>query len=385
VTRPSPGPAPSGEELESRHSRLRGLLERQGLDGAIFTRPQNIYYLSDYRAAPIAAWTSRFHALAVPSAGRPRLVARQLEAAAAALQWTPDPLLYPDHADPYAMLADEVRTEPGWAGADRIGIEKRYLSVAQHESLATVLPGTELVDISGEVEALAAELSAWELECMRRAAAVTTAGMDTALATVMAGRYPYDVVGAVQQAMYAHGQSDFEDSFVAVWSGPRGGMMHDTRTTDRFDEGDIVTIEIMGVDRHYTACAQTSMLVGEAEPSPAVADAYELVIAMHAAASGVIRAGVAAGAVFEAADTLYRAATGAHYFRRVGGSLGLTMFALDLVKDSPVVLPLGTPLLVQVLLNEPALLTCTSSVIVTEEGWEELTPPIVSDLLCRTD
>jgi Xaa-Pro dipeptidase len=374
---------PSDEELASRHGRFHEVLERLRLDGAILTRPENIYYLSDYRAASIAAWTARLHALVVPTRGRPRLLARALESRAAAVQRTPEPILWADHEDPYQRLVGALSAEEGWSEVRRLGVEARFLTVAQHSGLQAVLPGVELVDISGVVEALAERLSPWEVDCVRRAATVTTYGMDAAMASLKVGRYPYEVVAAVQDAMYSAGQSDFEKSFVAVWSGPQGGMMHDTRTTVRLAEGDIATIEVMGVDRHYRTCAQTTVWVGSSDPSDDVRAAYELVVAMHDSARAAVRAGVTAGAVFDAADALYLEHTGEHYFRRVGGSIGLTMFAVDLVRDSPVVLRAGTPLLVQVLVNEPALLTCTSSVIVTETGVEELTPALVADGLRR--
>lgn len=365
-------------EFERRALQLRTHLREQGLHAAIITRAPNIYYLSDFRASAIASWTARFHALLVPLEGSARLLARSLESESAQLQWTPDPLLWDDHEDPYALVAGALRAaSAGQAdGQLRVGIEKTYLSVTQLEQLSEALPGARFTDITGVVEKIAAELSVSEVEYMRRAAEVTAAGMRTALKTVKVGAYPYEVVGRVHETMYAAGQSDFEKSFVAVWSGPRGGMMHDTRTTQQFRAGDIATIEIMGVDHQYLACSQTCVPLG-GPPSAAVREAYDLIVEMHDAARATVRAGVKAGEVFEAASAIYRARYGRDYFRRVGGSAGLTLFALDLVKDSEVVLPVGTPLLVQTLVTEPVLLTCASTVLVTGSGYTGLTPRIV--------
>jgi Xaa-Pro aminopeptidase len=362
-------------EFERRALRLRMHLREQGLHAAIITRPPNIYYLSNFRASAIASWTARFHALVVPTKGSARLLARSLESESARLQWTPDPLLWDDHEDPYALVAATLRDEID-DGPLQLGVEKSFLSVAQLEKLMEALPRARFTDITGVVEKIAAELSAPEVEYMRRAAAVTAAGMRTALENVKVGAYPYQVVGRAHEAMYAAGQSDFEKSFVAVWSGPRGGMMHDTRTTQQFRAGDIATIEIMGVDQQYLACSQTCVALGS-RPAPAVREAYRMIVEMHDAARAAIRAGAKAGEVFEAANMIYRTRFGRDYFRRVGGSIGLTLFALDLVKDSEVPLPAGTPLLVQMLVNEPVLLTCATTVLVTESGYVELTPRIV--------
>jgi Xaa-Pro dipeptidase len=365
-------------EFTRRGDRMRAALRERRLDAAIVTRPENVYYLSNFRASSIAAWTARFHALVVPALAPPRLLARALEAGSAAMQWTDDPMLWADHEDPYARVAAALLGSREAPGALRVGVENGRLTVSQLDDLVRVLPGAEFVDITGCVEQLAAELSEPEVDCMRRAAAVTELGMRTALGLIEVGGYPYEVVGAAHQAMYAAGQTDFEKSFVAVWSGPRGGMMHDTRTTQPFAPGDIATVEIMGVDRHYKACAQTSVLLpSDTGPAPEVLEARRLVAAMHDAARAVVRAGVTAGAVFDAANAIYRESLGEDYFRRVGGSLGLTMFALDLVRGSEVVLPAGTPLLVQTLVTEPVLLTCASTMIVTEAGFEQLTSSVV--------
>ncbi|MBO0820444.1 MAG: aminopeptidase P family protein [Nocardiopsaceae bacterium] len=365
----------SASEFERRTGRLRACLAERELDAAVITRAPNIYYLSDFRASAIASWTARFHALIVPADGDARLLARSLESESAGRQWTRDPLLWDDHEDPYALVAG-VLPQAADGGHLRLGVEKSHLSVAQLEHLSQALPGARFTDITGVTETLAAELSPAETGHMRRAAEVTAAGMRTALEGVKVGAYPYEVIGRVHEAMYGAGQSDFEKSFVAIWSGPRGGMMHDTRTTQRFRAGDIATIEIMGTDHQYLACSQTCVPLGDRPPA-AVREAYDLIVKMHDAARAVVRAGVTAGQVFDAANAVYRDRFGRDYFRRVGGSAGLTLFALDLVKGNQTELPAGTPLLVQTLVTEPVLLTCATTILVTADGYDELTPRIV--------
>lgn len=151
--------------------------------------------------------------------------------------------------------------------------------------------------------------------------------------------------------------------------------MHDTATTEQIRRGDIVTLEIWGVDNHYKAGAQASIYIGN-EPPATVAAAYDLNARMHREAVAAVRAGATAGDVFAAANAVYRPAKGVDYYRRCGGSMGLTVFTIDLVKDRKDVLNPGVALLVQTLLDDPVLLTCASTVMVTESGCEELTAPL---------
>ena len=97
---------------------------------------------------------------------------------------------------------------------------------------------------------------------------------------------------------------------------------------------------------------------------------------MHASAVKAVKAGKTAGDVFDAVNRIYRPARGADYYRRCGGSMGLTVFTIDLVNGRSDILNPGVALLVQTLLDDPVLLTCASTVMVTEQGCEELTSPM---------
>jgi Xaa-Pro dipeptidase len=344
------------------------------LDALILTRAENIFYVSGYRASHFASWLSELHAVIIPKNAAPRLITRSLEREATKNQWTGSPLLYMDHEDPYAVLA---ATMGELHKAATIGIEERFMKLSQFKKLQKCLPHARFNDASGLVERVAAAPSTAESVCMREAARITDVGFQTGLKAVREGAYPYEIIGSIHKAMYDAGQRDFDMSLVCVWSGPQGGMMHETLTSEKIKPGDIVTIEIWGVDNHYKAGAQGSIYVGDRPPANIV-EAYKLVTDMHAKAKQAVRAGVATGEVFDAANSVYRAAKGADYYRRCGGSMGLTVFTLDLVKGRRDVLHPGTSLLIQTLVDDPVLLTCASTVMVTDSGYDELTQPILN-------
>jgi Xaa-Pro dipeptidase len=365
----------SAQEFQDRHRRIRQRMQERALDAVIVTRGENIYYGSGYKAAHFASWLCELHALIIPATGSPRIMTRSLEREATKIQSTEAPRLYMDHEDPYLVLRG-ILEESGNNGTT-LGIEERFLKLSQFKKIQRVLPSAKFVDVSGMIEEVAATPSPAESECLRRAAQITKIGLDTGLKAAKVGAYPYEVIGKVHEAMYAAGQRDFDMSLVAVWSGPQGGRMHDTSTIERIQAGDIVTVEIMGVDNHYRAGAQACIYVGD-EPPKQVADSYKLVTDMHAKAKAAVKAGVTAGAVFDAASAVYRAAKGTDYYRRCGGSMGLTIFTLDLVKGRTEVLKPGVALLVQTLVDDPVLLTCASTVMVTPSGCDELTQPVLT-------
>jgi Xaa-Pro dipeptidase len=360
-------------EFERRLAKVRERMKAAGLDVLVVTRGENIFYSSGFRASHFASWLSELHALVIPEIGTPRLMTRSLEREIAKLQWTPSPHLYMDHENPYEILR-RILAETGNI-EKRIGIEERFLKVSQFKKIQTMLPAATFADASGLIESVAATPSAVESECLRRAANITNVGFRAGIEALGEGIYPYEVIGKIHAAMYQAGQRDFDMSLVCVWSGPQGGRMHDTATTEKIAPGDIVTVEVWGVDNHYKAGAQGSVYVGK-DPPAEIVKAYDLNSRMHASAVSTVRAGKTAGDVFDAVNRAYRPARGADYYRRCGGSMGLTVFTIDLVNGRKDVLQPGTTLLVQTLLDDPVLLTCASTVMVTESGCEELTSPL---------
>jgi Xaa-Pro dipeptidase len=363
------------KEFEDRLVRIRRKMQDAGLNALILTRPENIFYTSGFRAAHIANRTSELHVVVIPSQGEPRLITRALEAETTKSQWTKSPRLFKDHEDPYTLLVAILDESGGKAG--KIGIEERFLRLSQFKKMQKYLSGATFAEASGMVESVAAFPSKAESECMRNAARITDIGLQAGMRAIKDGVYPYEIIGQIHYAMYAAGQSDFDKSLVAVWSGPRGGRMHDTSTTERIKSGDLVTVEIMGVDNHYRVGAQACAFVGDKAPQH-IADAYKMVADMHEKAKATVKAGRTAGEIFDAANSVYRAAKGVDYYRRCGGSMGLTQFTLDLVKGRQDVLTPGVSLLIQTLVDDPVLLTCASTVVVTEGGYDELTKPILS-------
>ena len=363
----------SKTEFDDRLAQIRARMAQRGLDALLVTRAENIFYASGFRASHFASWLSELHALFIPLNGEARLFTRALEREIAQLQWTPSPTLYMDHENPYEFLVAVAQA----AGVDgkRIGIEERFLKVSQMKKIATALPNAAFADASGLVESVAATPSVAESTCLRNAARITNVGFEAGLAAARSGVYPYQVIGRIHEAMYDAGQRDFDMSLVCVWSGPKGGRMHDTATTERIEPGHVVTIEVWGVDNHYKAGAQGSVFVG-AQPPADMLKAYDMVAAMHAAAAAAVRPGVTSNDIFNAANGPYKAQRGKDYYRRCGGSMGLTIFTIDLARGRQDVLTTGVGLLVQTLVDDPVLLTCASTVMVTDTGCEELTRPL---------
>ncbi len=371
------------EEFQGRVARVRRALAERRLDAALITRPQNVYYLTGFRSlgAGLAAGMGQIHAALVPAAGTPTLFMRALETKAAAKYCWTAVQPYRDYEDAYAAI---VKVFP--AGTKRVGIEQLEITALQLERLRAACPSVEIVDISMVVERLRRVKSPREIAYSREAGRIADIGLRTAIETVKDGVRISAVYAEVLRAMLEAGQDDINWPPALIWSGPDGGLMHDTSPDGVMSNGHLVTIEITGTRELYVADAMGTVCVGN--PSQEIEQAYEISVALHGAAQKVLRAGVTGEQVHAAADTVFREAGHGPYYRRVGGAIGInsqpSLFfeGLNLLKGETTPLERGMTVLVQPGVDKPAMIIVASTNVITGTGYEELTRPLPK-LICR--
>ncbi len=361
------------QEYEKRLSRVKQKMSQEGLDALIVTGPENIYYLSGFRGV-LASAISPFMAVVIPAQGAPRLMTRSLEVRVANAQWTSQPVLFMDHQDPFRILAEILN--PSGATQGMIGVEETNLTVWRLNRIKQALPQAKFKDASRVVKSLMAIPSPTEVEYIRRAADLANIGFQRGLQTIKKGVYCYEVIAEIFHALYQAGQTDTNLSRVWCWAGPEGGQMHNSDLSHQIQDGDLVTIELGGVCNMYRVNAQGTVYVGE-RPPELIVNTYKMVAEMYKAAAELIKPGAKAGEVYEGANRIYRPLRGEDYFRRLGGSMSLGSFDINVIKGNQEILHPGVALLIQPLVNEPVLITCSSTVLVTETGREELTQPLL--------
>ncbi len=363
----------TAQEYENRLSQVKQKMSREGLDALIVTGPENIYYMSGFRAV-LASAISPLMALVIPAKGDPRLITRSLEMRAANDQWTSQPVLFMDHEDPFRCLG-EILAQSG-AAKGKLGVEETNLTVWRLGRMKQALPEATFHDASRIVKSLMAIPSPKEVDYIRKAGNLARIGFQRGLQAVHEGVYCHQVMAEIYHALFQAGQTDTNAARIWCWAGAEGGQMHNSDLTHRIQKGDLVTIELGGVYHMYRVNAQGTVYVGS-RPPESVVSTYRMVADMYKAANEVIKPGATAGEVYEAANRIYRPLKGEDYFRRLGGSVSLGSFDINVTKDNPEVLHPGIPLLIQPLVNEPVLITCSSTILVTETGREELTEPLL--------
>ncbi len=362
-------------EYRDRIRRIQQKMTDKRLDALIVLGPENIHYLSGFDCA----WTAplgEFSGVIIPAEGEPRLIVRSLESKTIKKHWLKLSRTYDDWKGPWPTVKDiliEIKATKG-----RIGIEENVATVRKLKRLKETLPGAEIVNASGLTESLMAYPSKLEIEFTRKSGEIVQAGLDKALETIKEGTTYHEVITQTTEAMYAAGMTEqllFGKYILAcVWGGPDGGELHETNVTRKIQSGDIVTTELWGTYRHYVAGAMGTVYVGKNPPSK-VTDTYQVLAEMYLKIRETMKSGVAVGEVWQAANEVYCAAYDVDYFRMLGLQQGVG-FVGRLDRGGDVLSP-GMAYLVQPEVTDPLFLCVCATLMVTEEGCEEITRPLL--------
>jgi Xaa-Pro dipeptidase len=238
----------SDAEIARRLRRVCAELELRGLDAAIIASPENVIYL-----AGLDHWGYFApHLLLVPLDGQPVLVTRAMEkvsvekqARAACFRGHPDS---ETAADMMARLLREQKLEN-----KAVGLE--YWTSGLSHGLALSLT-TQVTarwsDVSGLVDAMRLVKSAEEQVLMRRAARVSDAAGEAAIAAIADGARESDVAAACMAAMIrAGGHPPGFGPFIRP--GSRLGEEHATWGDGTYNKGELVFLELSGCVSRYHA------------------------------------------------------------------------------------------------------------------------------------
>lgn len=143
-------------ESNSRIARFQEILKAKELDGALFIFPIDVYYFSG---------TRQNSTLWIPASGEPLLLVRKSFARARTESPIVDVRPFPSSKEFGGLFAEEVK---------KIGFAFDVTPMQQGNFYAKLLPGRELIDISSAVRELKSVKSDYEVQELRKCAALLT-------------------------------------------------------------------------------------------------------------------------------------------------------------------------------------------------------------------
>lgn len=308
-------------EYAARQARVRAAMGERGLDLALLSGPENIFYLTGQQTPGYYT----FQCLCIPREGEPFLVIRGLEAMNARLNTRIDDITgYADDVHPAAAVAQLLKAR-GWQGK-RVGIDRNgwFLTVNLFDRL--VAEFGPLLDASLLVEPIRRVKSAAEIAQLEAAGRANDAGMQAGLAATRAGASENDIAGAIMGAAIAAG-SEYVGMEPFVTSGPRSGVPHTTWRRRRIEPGDVVVLETSACFNRYHAAMFRTVAIGNI---PALArEMYAVCEAGLDAAIAAMKPGKTCADVHNAVQAVIdKAGFTAGYRKRTGYSMGIS-FAPD--------------------------------------------------------
>jgi Xaa-Pro dipeptidase len=357
-------------EYATRCDMLRAALVAADLTAAVFTGPENIFYLTGQQTPGYYT----FQCLIFPAVGAPKFLLRQLELTNFLRNsFVADHVTYGDGVTPAGLLASTL-SDMGLA-SQRIGIEKGgwFLPISFYEALSAELP--HIANATGLVEKLRRVKSPREIAALEASARQADAGIQAGLDAVRVGATENDLVAAMMHAAIAAG-AEYFGMEPLVSSGPRSGVPHATWRRRGLEQGDAVFLEMSGChDRYHTGLMRTAWL---GDPPPLARDLEAVVQRALQAVLDTVRPGVTCAQAHQAAQRVIDdAGMTERYRKRSGYSLGISFApdwgewqVLSLFDGVDVKLEPGMCFHVPTALREYGAFTVglSESIVVTESG-----------------
>lgn len=289
----------SNAEYDARKAKATASLHDRGLDGLLMFAPESDYWICGYDTFGFAL----FQCLILTADGRLNLLTRAPDLRQA--QQTSKLADTEIHiwrdvegVEPAALLADlaaDLGLEGRW-----IGIETKTAGLTGYNSdrVRDAFSGrAELVEASDLIPSLRRVKSPAEIDCCRKAAALSDDALDAALEITRPAAFEGDILAGMQGAVF-RGGGDYAGNEFILGSGPAALLCRYASGRRTLDTQDQMTIEWSGAWRRYHAAMMRTLIIGPANDRQKRmhAAAVEALEACEAA----IRPGQPMGDVFDA-------------------------------------------------------------------------------------
>jgi Xaa-Pro aminopeptidase len=275
-------------------AKLVALMKREGLDGLLLNRIENVRYSTDFRPV-VSMWFQNSYSSFLTAGGDIVVltVAGDYTRSKHSMPWVGD-MRVMHTAGRAEEIADVFRdyVKSGTVGYDQLGIEGFH-------ALRKAAKGVRLVDAGGAVAEERAVKLDGEVAIMREAAKATEASIAAALECAKPGMREYEIAAEGEYAARSMGAEGMSWS-LATFAGPNTGLMarHDSDRIVR--SGEFLILGYATIYKAYNTDITTTTIVGS--PSAAQKRLYTATYDAYSAALKATRPGATTRRVRDAAE-----------------------------------------------------------------------------------
>ncbi|NNN19381.1 MAG: aminopeptidase P family protein [Acidimicrobiaceae bacterium] len=282
-----------------RLSRVRHAMDVAGLDGILMFAPgwrrENVRYLTG------ALFRGAFAFAYLPKVGEPTaFVGNSADASATReIGRVKDIKVvgFPEVGDISSVIREDLASS-GTLGIAHLELMPKVLL----EPLLRALEGTPIISATRLMDEVRLVKSGWELEQIRRAGVVCSAGWKAFVAALHPGVREFEIVAAVEAELKRMGA---QDNFMLLASGGDEVMGMTPPGVRELQPGDMVRTELTPqLDGYYAQICRSAVL---GEPSEGQRKSFDLFNEAVEAGLAVVRAGVTAGDIARAENDVFRA------------------------------------------------------------------------------
>jgi len=224
--------------------------------------------------------------------------------------------------DPAAAFRNALDASAAEAKVVGFDAASRAVPHAFGNALVAALAPAQCVDCSTLLAEARLVKSESELECLRRAGRFAQAGLNAALEHARPGITERRLAAEIEYATRSAG-SDYPSIPTELASGSRSALVHGTPSHRVLETGDVVHVEVGGVEQRYNAVGLQTFVVGGGAAPRAGVRLYEVARACLRAGLETIRPGIEARTVEAPALEILRDAGLADTFQmRFGYGVG---------------------------------------------------------------
>jgi Xaa-Pro dipeptidase len=301
-----------------RQDRLADTLAKGRLDGLALNAGPSLNYLTGLSfhvsERPVVA-------LFVPG-NPPVLVIPELEAGKA--QDLPYPIelcLYGEDPDKWPAVFSHAATSAGVQNKN-VGVEPTHLRVLELRLLKHAVPQTRFKSAESIISRLRIINDDDEVASIREAVSIAQEALEATLKVIQPGLTERQIASRLTQQLYQAGSDPGSSLSPIVSAGPNGANPHAVPTDRKIQLGDLLVIDWGALFQGYHSDITRTFSIGPSNPE--LANIASVVSEANAAAQAIVKPGIPAEAVDQAARrVIQQAGYGEFFIHRTGHGLGM--------------------------------------------------------------
>jgi len=285
----------SDREMSRRLDGIRDLMDFLGLDAVVMSSFHNVLYYSNFWMTPFG----RGHFAVIPRRGEPAVIAPRIEFdRPGKLSWFKDVQIYWDKQSPLDGALKHVVEVLKDRGIERgkIGIEEYYIPFTVAKGLATLLAGSEFLDVGRPIMRKQIIKSDEEIALLRHGAAIATLGAEAFEAALVEGVSEVEVARSAVSAMENEIATRFpEVEHEGTFSWCQFGtehtyVAHNPNTSRTLQANEILSLNVFPMIAGYYHLLERSIFFGKMPDH--VSKPFEVCSEAHEAGVAAVKPGV---------------------------------------------------------------------------------------------